>query len=96
VISSYDGLPIVEHGGADAGYRSDLIRFPEQHFSTAVLCNLANTDPTALARQVADILLARELKPPASRERFRKGFRRRHDRRADGYHGGCLLGTRGR
>jgi hypothetical protein len=42
-----------------------LIRFPEQHFSTAVLCNLANTDPTALARQVADILLARELKPPA-------------------------------
>src|ERR1035438_10674774 len=30
----------------------------------AVLCNLANTDPTALARQVADILLARELEPP--------------------------------
>jgi CubicO group peptidase (beta-lactamase class C family) len=65
VISSYEGLPTVEHGGADAGYRSDLIRFPEQHFSTAVLCNLANTDPTALARQVADILLARELRAPA-------------------------------
>ncbi len=33
VESKYKGLPTVDHGGADAGYRSDLIRFPEQHFS---------------------------------------------------------------
>jgi hypothetical protein len=44
----------VDHGGADAGYRSDLIRFPEQHFSAAVLCNLADTNPSALTRHVAD------------------------------------------
>jgi CubicO group peptidase (beta-lactamase class C family) len=64
VIGTYKGLPTVDHGGADAGYRADLIRFPEQHFSTAVLCNFADTNPSALAHQVADILLARDFKAP--------------------------------
>jgi CubicO group peptidase (beta-lactamase class C family) len=63
-IGTYKGLPTVDHDGADAGYRSDLIRFPEQHFSAAVLCNLANTDPISLTRQVADIFLAGQLKAP--------------------------------
>ncbi|HLY19426.1 MAG TPA: serine hydrolase domain-containing protein, partial [Bryobacteraceae bacterium] len=39
VHGKYRGLPTVDHGGADAGYRADLIRFPEQHFSVACLCN---------------------------------------------------------
>jgi CubicO group peptidase (beta-lactamase class C family) len=60
-ISKYKGLPTVDHGGADAGYRSDMTRFPEQHFSVAVLCNSAETDPSALARQVADLVLAKEI-----------------------------------
>src|SRR5208282_1819101 len=64
VVGKYKGLPTVDHGGADAGYRSDLIRFPEQHFSTAVLCNSAETNPSRLARQVADIVLAKDLKAP--------------------------------
>jgi CubicO group peptidase (beta-lactamase class C family) len=62
MIGTYRGLPTVDHGGADAGYRSDMTRFPEQHFSAAVLCNFADINPSSLARQVADILLARELK----------------------------------
>ena len=33
VIGNYKGLPTVDHGGADAGYRSDMTRFPDQHFS---------------------------------------------------------------
>lgn len=57
----YKGLATVDHGGADAGYRSDLTRFPEQHFSAAVLCNSAETNPSALVRQVADIVLAKEI-----------------------------------
>jgi CubicO group peptidase (beta-lactamase class C family) len=64
VIGTYKGLPTVDHGGADAGYRSDFIRFPEQHFSVAVLCNLAETNPSALVDQVADIVLAKDLKVP--------------------------------
>ena len=65
VIGTYKGLPIVDHAGADAGYRSDMIRFPEQHFSVAVLCNFADTDPSSLAHQVADIVLAKDLRAPA-------------------------------
>jgi hypothetical protein len=54
----------VDHGGADAGYRSDMTRFPEQHFSVAVLCNYTETSPSSLARSVADIYLAQDLKAP--------------------------------
>src|SRR5215472_2315861 len=62
VIGKDGGLPTVDHGGADAGYRSDMIRYPEQHFSVAVLCNSAEADPSGLASQVADIVLAKEIK----------------------------------
>jgi CubicO group peptidase (beta-lactamase class C family) len=62
VVGKYKGLPTVDHGGADAGYRSDMTRFPEQHFSVAVLCNNAETSPSSLARSVADIYLAQDLK----------------------------------
>jgi CubicO group peptidase (beta-lactamase class C family) len=61
-IGTYKGLPTVDHSGADAGYRSDMERFPGQHFSAAVLCNFADTNPSALVHQVADILLAKDLK----------------------------------
>src|SRR5690242_10491650 len=62
VIGKDNGLPTVGHGGADAGYRSDMTRYPEQHFSVAVLCNSAEADPSGLASKVADIVLAKEIK----------------------------------
>jgi CubicO group peptidase (beta-lactamase class C family) len=62
VGGKYRGLPTVDHAGGDAGYRSDMTRFPEQHFSAAVLCNSAETNPTRLVREVADILLAKDFK----------------------------------
>jgi CubicO group peptidase (beta-lactamase class C family) len=34
-IGKYRGLNIVSHAGSDAGYRANLIRFPDQHFSVA-------------------------------------------------------------
>ena len=61
-IGTYRGLPTVDHNGGDAGYRSDLTRFPEQHFSASVLCNFADTNPTDLVRQIADIVLAKNFK----------------------------------
>ncbi len=61
----YRGLATVDHGGADAGYRADLLRFPQQHFSVACLCNQAETNPSQLTRKVADIYLADQLKEPA-------------------------------
>ena len=65
-LGSYRGLPIVEHGGALFGYRTELLRFPEQKFSVICLCNIASAVPENLARQVADIYLAGRLQPGAS------------------------------
>lgn len=64
-IGEYKGLKTVGHGGADAGYRSDMVRFPDQHFTATVLCNSAEANPGSLTRQVADIVLASQIKEPA-------------------------------
>ena len=63
-IGSYRGLPTVDHGGADAGYRSDMTRFPDQHFSAAVLCNSSDATPSSLVRKIADIVLDKDFKQP--------------------------------
>ncbi|NTE86616.1 serine hydrolase domain-containing protein [Agrobacterium rubi] len=62
-LGTYRGLAIVEHTGGDAGFRSDIIRFPEQHFSVAILANLGSVMPSNLAREIADIYLAHLLQP---------------------------------
>ena len=61
--NTYRGVAAVGHGGADAGYRSIFVRYPQQRFGISVLCNLAQTNPTELANRVADIYLADVLKP---------------------------------
>jgi CubicO group peptidase (beta-lactamase class C family) len=65
-IGTYKGLPTVGHGGADAGYRSDITRFPDQHVGISVLCNATEAGPGDLINKVADILLAKDLKAPAA------------------------------
>jgi CubicO group peptidase (beta-lactamase class C family) len=65
IVGTYNGLPTIDHAGRDAGYRSDMIRFPDQHFSTAVLCNFADIDPSYLVRQVAEIVLVNDFKAPS-------------------------------
>jgi len=57
-ITDYRGLKVEEHSGGDAGYRSHLMRFPEQQFSVAILCNLGAMNPGELARRIADLYLA--------------------------------------
>ena len=61
-IRPYRGLRTVSHGGAWAGYRAELLRFPDQHLSVACLCNLATARPSLLAQRVADVHLAGLLK----------------------------------
>ncbi|HEX8848568.1 MAG TPA: serine hydrolase domain-containing protein [Gemmatimonadaceae bacterium] len=70
-VDSYRGLRTVSHGGSWAGYRAELLRFPEKHTSFAVLCNLATTNPSALARRVADVWLASSLGPAQGFVAFR-------------------------
>jgi CubicO group peptidase (beta-lactamase class C family) len=60
----YRGLKYFGHGGADAGFRSDVTYFPEERFGVAVFSNLADFAPGALSRQIADIYLASCFKTP--------------------------------
>ena len=48
-INRYRGQKLVEHSGGDAGYRAHLARFPDQHFSVALTCNIAESAPAVLA-----------------------------------------------
>jgi hypothetical protein len=61
-VSEYRGLKMISHGGAFVGFRAEMIRFPEQHFSVIVLANLSTINPSKLARQVADLYLVDLLK----------------------------------
>jgi len=67
-LGTYRGLPTVGHGGADAGYRANFVRFPEHGYGFVALCNLAQTNPGGLAREVADIYLEEHLEPVAAAE----------------------------
>ncbi|MFT6699291.1 MAG: CubicO group peptidase (beta-lactamase class C family), partial [Porticoccaceae bacterium] len=60
-ISEYKGLKTVRHGGAFVGFRAELLRFPEQHFSIAIFANRGDANPSAMANQVADIMLKDKL-----------------------------------
>ena len=64
VIHDYKGLKVVEHGGAWAGFRAAIVRFPEERFSVICLSNLGTMDPSGLALKVADIYLAGKLREP--------------------------------
>jgi len=61
IVDAFRGLPRVSHGGAWAGYRAQLMRFPEQKTSFVCLCNLGNMDPNGLCEQVAGIVLGKQM-----------------------------------
>ena len=57
VHGTHRGRRTVGHGGTDAGYRSEFLRFPIEDLAVAVLCNVRSTNPARLARDVADAVL---------------------------------------
>ena len=68
-IGEYRGLKTVGHNGLWRGFRSHLMRFPDQKFGVVILCNLGTFNPLRLVEQIADIYLADTLAPeetPAS------------------------------
>jgi hypothetical protein len=56
-IGQYKGLKTISHGGADAGYRTYLVRFPEQQYSFIVLSNMASANTYRMSMDMADIYL---------------------------------------
>jgi CubicO group peptidase (beta-lactamase class C family) len=62
-VDRHRGLARVSHGGSWAGYRAELMRFPEQRLSVACLCNLGTANPSRLATEVAEAYLGAALAP---------------------------------
>ena len=65
-VGEHRGVREISHGGAFVGYRAGLNRYPDQRLSVAVLCNYGDTNPTRMARQVAELYLADVLEAPAN------------------------------
>lgn len=73
-LGNYRGLPIVEHAGGTFGYRTEILRFPEQRFSVVCLCNLSSADSEGLSRKIADLYLDSKLQAPARARQPAAGF----------------------
>ena len=58
----YKGLHQWSHGGADAGYRTFLVRFPKEGYSISVFSNLGSFNSSNMAFKVVDIFMRDLLK----------------------------------
>ncbi len=65
-VGSLGGMHGVRHGGSWAGYRSTLLRLPEERFAVVILANTSAMNPGALAEEVARLHLADRLPPPVA------------------------------
>ncbi len=62
-VDTYRGLRLVQHTGSTGGYRAALYRFPDQHTSFAMLCNVSTVNTGAVALRMADVVLRDVLGP---------------------------------
>ena len=60
-VQQYRGTRAIGHGGADAGYRSYVVRFPEHRLALAIACNTAAANSGLLANRLADLYLGSAL-----------------------------------
>lgn len=67
-VGKYKGLNRVGHGGADAGYRTYIGRFPDQKFSVIVFSNDGGFNSGGMAHKVVDIYLKDEFSDQEKKE----------------------------
>jgi CubicO group peptidase (beta-lactamase class C family) len=65
-VERHRGLEMIQHGGADAGFRSFVAYYPEIDAGVIVLSNLAQFNPSRIARQVAEIFFEADMHPPVA------------------------------
>jgi CubicO group peptidase (beta-lactamase class C family) len=63
-VGQHRGQRLIHHGGTWAGYRSEILRFPELQLSVICLANVESVSAAELARRIADLCLA-DLLPAA-------------------------------
>ena len=73
MLRNYRGVPEVHHSGSTAGYRAQLSRYPDQHVSVAVLCNVSSGNAGPAAQRVADLYLGDALQPAPPPQGGRQG-----------------------
>lgn len=64
LVSESRGIRWVSHGGSWVGYRSHLLRVPDEHLSVIVLCNRGDAAAGELAMSVAEVFVEDKLGPP--------------------------------
>jgi CubicO group peptidase (beta-lactamase class C family) len=57
-IDTYNGLYKVGHGGSDAGFRSQISRFPNEKFAVIVFGNESSFSSSRIANQITDLYLS--------------------------------------
>jgi CubicO group peptidase (beta-lactamase class C family) len=62
------GVRLITHSGSWVGYRSYLLRAPDEHLSVIVLCNRDDADTDDLANRVAEVFLKGKLEPAAAED----------------------------
>jgi len=56
-LEPYKGLKQYSHGGADAGYRTNISVFPDLRMGFIVFSNIADFDPAAKTKAIADLFI---------------------------------------
>jgi CubicO group peptidase (beta-lactamase class C family) len=64
LVKHSPGLRRIAHGGSWVGFRSLLVRYPDQRFTVIVLSNFAEADRETLAYKIARIYLADQIVLP--------------------------------
>jgi hypothetical protein len=67
-LDPYRGLKAISHGGGDAGYRSEVIWFPEQELGVAVISNLGSFNPDRMAKSVAEVYIGDKMTPQETKQ----------------------------
>jgi len=62
-LEDYRGARLLQHGGADAGYRSFVLWFPDLRLGVALVSNLGSIDSRGIALTAAEIYLVDRLQP---------------------------------
>lgn len=57
-IQQHRGLVTVGHGGGAWGFKSYVVRYPDERFALVILSNLGNFWPTMMATRVAEMYLS--------------------------------------
>jgi len=57
-LGTYRGMPTVGHNGSLFGFRTEVLRLPQQELSIICLCNLSIAPTGSLVRKIADIYLS--------------------------------------